>query len=253
MRRDDGTYKSACMSSYARRATGCCLTGTAIRGSLGNMRLRPAIPSLLVVEMALGYCSIAKAEGADSNSLEAPAIAAQLVAEATRARNWRYVWTGVNAGSTGIALGAMPILPKSNVPVLAVSAVTTAISGAVTWFWPLEVESDAEIATQPMPSRPGLHASELRRLREHSASDEAARIRWPWHVVNLVVSLVPGAVLWFGFNRRTDATLASAGGFVTGEIQLFTQPTGLATGHLTSGTHLNVTSKSGIVTYGFVW
>jgi hypothetical protein len=155
-----------------------------------------------------------------------------------------------------LSLGGIPILPKSETPALAVGAATSAVSGLFTWFWPLDVEADAEAALRVGCFAPAKRDPELLRLREHSARDEASRVQWPWHVGNFVTALIPGAILWFGFNRKLDGALASIGGFAFGEIELLTQPTRLtnerSTGVL-AGAHATFSSRSAIVTYMLVW
>lgn len=183
--------------------------------------------------LALGaFSSIVAPEGCaqahcDPDRAEEP-IARELAHEADKARTWRYVWTGLNAGSALLSLAAIPILPKSDRPDLIIGAATSAVSGAFTWFWPLDVEADAEAAPRsrcwPRPAR----RADLLRLRLHSARDEAERIRWPWHVGNLVTALIPGAVLWFGYHQQLNGALSVAGSFASGEIELLTQPTHLA-------------------------
>ena len=156
------------------------------------------------------------------------ALLRELATEDRKARTWRYVWTGLNAGGTALSLAALPVLPKSDRPDLLIGAATSAVSAAVTWLWPLDVEADAEAALRtrcwPAPQR----TAELLRLREHSARDEAERVRWPWHVGNFVTSLIPGTILWFGFHDHVNGALSAAGSFASGEIELLTQPTHLA-------------------------
>jgi hypothetical protein len=179
-----------------------------------------------------------------------------LASEARRARTWRYAWTGINAGSTVLSLGGIPILPKSETPALAVGAATSVLSGLFTWFWPLDVEEDAESARHLGCLAAQDRDRELLRLRDHSARDEASRFRWPWHVGNFVTALIPGAILWFGFDRHLDGALATVGSFATGEIELLTQPRRLSVDHSTSeprGVGGMAMSRSGLLTYTLVW
>jgi hypothetical protein len=232
------------------------LTHPDIRAILGEMRIPLVATRVIVAGMTFGASSTASAQCTASDSTDSSPIVMELVAEARRARTWRYAWTGINAGSMALSLGGIPILPKSDTPALAVGAATAALSGAFTWFWPLDVEEDAETALRLGCRPPAKLELELQRIREHSARDEASRIQWPWHVGNFVTALIPGAILWFGFNRRLDAALASAGGFAAGEIELLTQPTGLLLNHpsnTSNGAHAVVTSRSGLVTYVLVW
>jgi hypothetical protein len=182
------------------------------------------------------------------------AVAGELAAEAHKARTWRYTWTTLNGGSMVLSLAAIPILPRSTRPDLVLGAATSALSGAVTWFWPLDVEDDAQLAERAECWSPSERGPELVRLRRHSAEDEAERIRWPWHVGNLVTSLIPGAILWFGFHEHVDGILSAAGSFASGEVELLTQPTRLAdepaplglsvSGHVSGGAALLTLSGS---------
>ena len=88
---------------------------------------------------------------------------------------WRYVWAGLNEGSMVISIAAIPVLPKTERPDLILGAATAGLSAAFTWFWPLDVESDAEgVESTRCLGRPERHL-ELLRLRQHSAEDEAHR------------------------------------------------------------------------------
>ena len=232
------------------------LTDTNIRVFVGVMRVPLVATGVFVAIGVLGFGSTASAQCTASTSVERTAIAAELAAEARRARTWRYVWTGINAGSMVLSLGGIPILPKSETPALAVGAATSAASGLFTWFWPLDVEEDSEIALHLACRPPAERDRELLRLRDHSARDEASRIQWPWHVGNFVTALIPGAILWYGFDRHLDGALAAIGSFAAGEVELLTQPTGLTVDPSTSvrqSARATVTSRGGFVTYVLVW
>jgi hypothetical protein len=130
------------------------------------------------------------------------------------------------------------------------------VSGAFTWFWPLDVERDAELAAHLGCLSPADRELELQRLREHSANDETARYRWPWHVGNFITALIPGAILWFGYNRRLDGALATVGGFASGEVELLTQPMRLTvsrTPQASSGVRAIATGRSAMVIYVVDW
>ena len=220
------------------------------------MRIPLVAFSVFVASAVLGFGSTASAQCPTAASAEGAPIVAELAAEARRARTWRYVWTGINAGSMALSLGGIPILPKSETPALAVGAAASALSGLFTWFWPLDVEDDAEVARHLGCRSPAELDQELVRLRDHSARDEASRVQWPWHVGNFATALIPGAILWFGFNRHLDGALTTAGSFATGEIELLTQPTGLSREHRTNvhlGGTAGVTSRGGVLTYTLVW
>jgi hypothetical protein len=183
-----------------------------------------AVSSALLASL-LGCGATAHAQSAVTTQ---DPIALELNSEAHSARRWRYIWTGLNGGAAIISVAAIPILPKSDRPDLVVGAATAALSGAFTWFWPLDVEEDAEQAELSRDWAPEARRVELLRLRRHSAEDEAERVRWPWHVGNFVTALIPGAILWFGFKEHLNGALSAAGSFASGEIELLTQPTHLA-------------------------
>lgn len=189
-------------------------------------RVAPAV-ALLTWIVVLSRDASAEATCTSNASTSSEPIASELASEANRARTWRYAWTGINAGSMVLSLAGIPILSKSERPALIVGAATSAVSGGFTWFWPLDVEKDAELAQRVGCQLSADRPLELARLRQHSGRDEAERLRWPWHVGNVVTALIPGAILWFGFNRRLDGTLATLGSIASGEIELLTQPSRL--------------------------
>lgn len=215
-----------------------------------------AAAAVLISTTAYADAARATSSCASGESTANEPIAQELAAEAGRARTWRYAWTGINAGSVALSLGGIPILPKSERPALVVGAATAAVSGLFTWFWPLDVEQDAEAAARLGCLAGVERATELTRLRDHSARDESARIQWPWHVGNFVTALIPGAILWFGFHRHLDALLATGGSVASGEIELLTQPTrlsGYATRSARTGLHPEVANGSLTLTYVVVW
>jgi hypothetical protein len=232
------------------------LTRPNIRVFLREVRVSLIAAGLFLAGGTLGRSSVASAQCTTTDLIADAPIAKELVSESGRAHTWRYVWTGINAGSMALSLAAIPILPKSETPSLVVGAGTSVVSGLFTWFWPLDVEEDAETALRLGCLAPAERDAELLRLRDHSARDEASRIKWPWHVGNFVTALIPGAILWFGFDRRLDGALATVGGFAIGEIELFTQPTRLTINHpvtALSGARGFVSSRGAIVTYGITW
>ncbi len=183
-------------------------------------------------------------------------ITLELEREATKARTWRYAWVGINAGSAVLSLAAIPVLPKSERPTLLVGAATAVVSGTFTWFWPLDVEADAERASEIRLWPEAQRLPRLRQLREHAADDAAERVRWPWHVGNFATALIPGAIVWFGFHEHLDGVLTAAGGFATGEIELLTQPTALADQRSVAGlgrVHVLVARGGTLLSYGLAW
>jgi hypothetical protein len=184
------------------------------------------LASLIAFGSLVTECRLARGQC----SVPAPddPIRVELTHEADKARTWRYVWTGLDVGSAVLSAAALPLLPKSTRADLIIGGATSALSGAFTWFWPLDVEEHAEAAERTRCWPAALQTPELLRLRELSARDEAERVRWPWHVGNFVSALIPGALLWFGFHEHVNGALSVAGSFASGELELLTQPTHLA-------------------------
>jgi hypothetical protein len=146
---------------------------------------------------------------------------AELRREARRAKTWRYTWTAVNGGLTAGAFVAAPLVSREERPDFIVSGIGSAITTICTWAWPLRVEH----APDELDALPP--AEQVQRLRRESAKDERERIRWPWHVANIGLAAAGGAVIAFGYRHYSSGALTAAAGSAIGELQLFTQPTGL--------------------------
>jgi hypothetical protein len=106
-----------------------------------------------------------------------------------------------------------------------VSGIGSGIAAATTWFWPLRVEGAAE---ELEALSPAARRQQLGRLWRESAADERDRVRWPWHLANLGLAAAGGAVIAFGYHHYLSGALTAAAGGALGELQLFTQPTGLS-------------------------
>ncbi len=161
-----------------------------------------------------------------SHGLAAPPApgAQQLEREARRAKTWRYSWTAINGGLTVGAFALVPLVAREDRPDFVVSGVGSAITTFCTWIWPLRVEgAAAELDALP----PAERERHLRRLLSESAADERDRVGWPWHVANIGLAAAGGAVIAFGYRHYLSGALTAAAGGALGEIQLFTQPTGL--------------------------
>lgn len=148
----------------------------------------------------------------------------ELPREAQRAETWRYAWTAVNGGLTLGAFVAVPLVSSEDRPDFVVSGIGSAITTLGTWVWPLRVEGAAAELEVMAPAERARHTE---RLRRESALDEGQRIRWPWHVANLGLAAAGGAVIAFGYRHYLSGALTAAAGGALGELQLFTQPTGL--------------------------
>jgi hypothetical protein len=150
--------------------------------------------------------------------------AAELQREARRAKTWRYGWTAINGGLTLGALAAVPLVSSEDRPDFVVSGIGSAITTLCTWIWPLRVEGAAVEAELLAPAD---RARQMQRLWRESALDERERVRWPWHVANIGLAAAGGAVIAFGYRHYLSGALTAVAGGALGEVQLFTQPTGL--------------------------
>jgi hypothetical protein len=148
------------------------------------------------------------------------------VREARRARVWRYAWTGINGT---LAVGSVALIPFTSSEKhleLAVSGVGSTISTFATVLWPLDVEAHVNrefSRTDPCSGLEGEEASAA-----FAAADEAGRVTWPWHLLNVAVGGVYFAIVGFGTHRWDDAAWDGLSAFAIGEAQLLTQPTRLA-------------------------
>jgi hypothetical protein len=158
----------------------------------------------------------------------AAAAAAQLsrdlADEGRRARTWRVAWTAINGALTVGSFAPMPFVSREQWPDLVVSGVGSAISTVLTVAWPLEAEQAGRL---PAPGSCAQLAASIA-AAERAAADEAARVTWPWHLINAGVGGVYYAILGLGYGRHASGVLTGASAFVISEIQLFTQPTALA-------------------------
>jgi hypothetical protein len=149
---------------------------------------------------------------------------ARLREEAHRARVWRYAWTGVNGALMVGSFVAVPLVPSEERPDYIIGGIGSAVNTATSFFMPLRVESaEAELDEMPASERP----KHVRRLVLESAEDERARVTWPWHALNVGMAIIPGAIIAFGYGHYTSGLTTTLVGTALGEVQLFTQPTGL--------------------------
>jgi hypothetical protein len=93
----------------------------------------------------------------------------------------------------------------------------------------------------------------LRELYLRAANDELERQRWSWHLINVALSLIPGAVIWLGYKQPVDAALTAFTGFGLGELAIFTQPTGFVRCGPAPIVRLNLSRHGGTVSYAFTW
>jgi hypothetical protein len=149
---------------------------------------------------------------------------ATLRAEAHRARVWRYSWTGINGALMVGSFVAVPLVAREERPDYIVGGIGSALNTATSFFMPLRVESaEEELDALSAAERP----KQVRRLVLESAEDERARVTWPWHALNVGLAIIPGAIIAFGYEHYTSGLVTTLVGTALGEVQLFTQPTGL--------------------------
>jgi hypothetical protein len=167
-----------------------------------------------------------------------PAIEALLRDQAQRARTYRYVWTGINAGLAIGAFGLMPFVSHEKREDYAVSGIASLLGTVTTFAFPLHVEQDVpELDTlQTLP--PAERHKKLSELLHDGAHDEHARVTWPWHLFNLGTSAITGGIIAIGFGHTQAGLQTGIAGFLLGEAQILTQPTGLVGARSTEPTAL---------------
>ena len=169
------------------------------------------------------------AEGELRLSLE---LRTALEEEADRAFTWRVTWTAINAALGGASFAGVFVLPKSQEPSLIVGGIASCVSALLTWLLPLEVESAARQA--------GQHGAKVRELYVEAAEDESDRVQWPWHLLNVALSAIPGVIIWAGYEQLDNGLITFASGVVLGELALLTQPNSLGDRTLPALTGLRV-------------
>jgi hypothetical protein len=153
---------------------------------------------------------------------------AALREEAHRARVWRYAWTGINGALAIGSFVAVPLVAREERPDYIVGGIGSAVNTATTFFMPLRVESAEEELDELPPAERPKHAH---RLVLESAEDERARVTWPWHALNVGLAIIPGAIIAFGYDHYVNGLVTTLVGTTLGEVQLLTQPTGLASSY----------------------
>jgi hypothetical protein len=192
---------------------------------------------------------------AECSTEHAAEISERLAREARHAYTWRLTWTAINGVLTLLPVGGLFVLPRRQRADLIMTAGISAVSTGFTWFWPMDVEDDAELALQvdalPEPER----CARLERLLEHSTEDERDRLTWPWHVGNFVSALAPAVIVWLVFHRRTEAVLSLIGGFASGELELLTQPNALLddSGIVSAGLSIDWAARGATIRYVARW
>jgi hypothetical protein len=143
--------------------------------------------------------------------------------DARRAHTWRYVWSGFNGAVAVGSFAAMPFVSSDRRIELAVGGVYSAVGAVFTWFVPLEIEGTLDRRSSAGTLCQGLHIEE--ELAARAAADEASRVEWPWHLLNVGAGTLYTAIVGFGTHQWTNGVVDGVGTFVVGEAQLLTQPT----------------------------
>ena len=146
--------------------------------------------------------------------------------DARRARTWRYAWSGINGGLAIGSFGLMPFVERDRRIELAVGGVYSTVSAVFTWFVPLEVEATLDRRNKPVSLCEGLRIEE--ELTATAAADEAGRVTWPWHALNVAAGALYTAIMGFGLDQWANGVVDGVLTIAVGETQLLTQPTRLS-------------------------
>lgn len=153
----------------------------------------------------------------------------RLQTDASHARIWRYSWASIY---TALAVGqftAAPLVSSSTAKNLYVGGGAALIGLAPLLITPLKVIKDSrrvsELAAQPGDD-PCAALFEVEELLKRDAENEALGRSALFHGGNVVFNLGIFAIIGAGFGHWTDATISLLTGIATGEIMIFTQPTG---------------------------
>ncbi len=181
-----------------------------------------------LVALALaGYLSPGRACAQESPALSETDARALLHEQAQRARTYRYAWTGIDAGLALGSFGLIPLVKPETRKDYIVSGAVSALGAVTTFIFPLNVEADeAELSTLNALA-PAERRKKLAALLKDAAEDEHNRVTWPWHLLNLGTSSVTGGIIAIGFDHVRAGIQTGVISFVLGELQIFTQPTGL--------------------------
>jgi len=148
------------------------------------------------------------------------------MSDARRARTWRYAWSGINGGLAVGSFALMPFVERDRRIELAVGGVYSTVSAVFTWFVPLEVESTLDRKSLAVPLCQGLRFEV--EFAATAAADEAGRVTWPWHALNVGAGALYTAIMGFGLGQWVNGVVDGVLTVAVGETQLLTQPTRLS-------------------------
>jgi hypothetical protein len=146
--------------------------------------------------------------------------------EARKARTWRYAWTGINGALAAGSFGLLLFVDEEQYPDYIISGIGSTFTSALTFFTPLDVESNAEeaVTLRSLPADQRLRRLETLTLKSHA--DAKLRASWPFHALNFAGCVLVGSIIAFGYDHYVNGVVTGVSGFAIGEVQLFTQPTG---------------------------
>ena len=152
--------------------------------------------------------------------------------QARRARAYRYAWTGINAVLAVGSFALLPLLEPETRKDYIVSGIASTLGTVTTFVFPLNVEHDDAALAALAALPPAERTKKLTRLLKDAADDEHNRVTWPWHVLNLGTSALTSGIIALGFGHVRSGIQTGIISLALGELQIFTQPTGLVGAHL---------------------
>jgi hypothetical protein len=153
----------------------------------------------------------------------------RLQADAANARIWKYSWASIYAALAVGQFTAAPLVSRSTAKNLYVGGSAALIGLAPLLITPLKVIKDSrrvsELAAHPGDD-PCAALFEIEELLKRDAENEALGRSALFHGGNVVFNLGLFFLIGAGFGHWTSATISLLTGIATGEIMIFTQPTG---------------------------
>lgn len=153
--------------------------------------------------------------------------------DARLATRWRWGWVlgfgFVGAFNLGNSFSGGPALETQSADY--VGLVTSGISIIPLVVKPLKVTHDGPAFDSRVAAAGPSDTCELvaqgEKLLELDAENEHGGVSWVIQTANVVVNLVAGAVIGFGYHSWSSAGITAGVGLVLGEAMIQTQPTGL--------------------------
>lgn len=179
----------------------------------------------------------------------------ELAQEASRALTWRVTWTAINGALAIASAIGFWTAPQAQRPSWIVGSIASSLSAVYSWALPLAVEADASSARRAASLAPQQRSRRLQELYANAAEDEAERVCWYWHVINLAMAVVPAVILWVGYERPQEGAITGLAGLLLGELSLLTQPTRLRNQPpaLAAGLRASIMGQNITVSYTLAW